>query len=68
MKYQIKAGDTLSAIAQRFLGDGNLWPVIYRQNLAAIKERQDALVNFPHMRGPDWIFPGTTLCIDCRTI
>jgi nucleoid-associated protein YgaU len=44
-------GDYLSKIAQRFYGNGNLWPKIYAANKAVI--------------GPDpnLIFPGQSLVI-----
>jgi len=35
-KYQVKAGDTLWAIAKRYYGDGERWPAIYRLNRALI--------------------------------
>lgn len=34
--YQVQTGDTLSAIAQRELGDPALWPVIYEANRPAM--------------------------------
>jgi nucleoid-associated protein YgaU len=32
----VVAGDTLWQIAQRFYGDGSLWPTIYEANRAVI--------------------------------
>jgi LysM repeat protein len=48
--YVVKAGDTLWAIAGRFLGDPLRWPEIYRLNRKEIKN-------------PDLIFPGQSLAI-----
>ncbi|MEU1969664.1 LysM peptidoglycan-binding domain-containing protein [Micromonospora sediminicola] len=56
--YTVTRGDTLSAIAQRCLGDNDLWPEIWRLN----KGR-----SWPHVSGrtaftnPDLIFPGWVL-------
>lgn len=65
--YTIKSGDTLFRIARCHLGDGNLWPLIYRYagNAAAIERRQAQLGertrrNFG-LYGPDWIFVGTEI-------
>jgi len=42
--YLIKAGDTLSAIAQQFYGDANKYPKIFEANREVIK---DANLIFP---------------------
>lgn len=44
----VQSGDWLSKIAQRYLGDMNRWPEIYRLNKAEIDRRGN----------PDLIFPG----------
>ena len=51
MEYIVQAGDTLSQIALRFYGDGNMWQLIYQHN----KER---IGNNPH-----FIYPGLKLII-----
>ncbi len=48
--YTIVAGDTLWAIAQRFLGNGARWPEIHEAN-------QDKIEN------PNMIYPGQTIVI-----
>ncbi|WP_372382416.1 LysM peptidoglycan-binding domain-containing protein [Xanthomonas sp. NCPPB 1068] len=44
----VQAGDTLSSIAKRHLGDGALWPGIFEANRETLKD-------------PDKIFPGQVL-------
>ena len=46
--YTVKAGDSLSKIAQRELGDGSKWKAIYEANRDQIKD-------------PDLIHPGQVL-------
>lgn len=46
--YRVHRGDSLSKIAQTFLGDGNRWPEVFEMN-------RDQIDN------PDLIFPGTIL-------
>ncbi len=53
-QYIVQAGDTLSLIALRFYGDGNMWPVIYKHN----RERIGG--------NPDFIYPGLRLIIPPR--
>ena len=48
--YEIKSGDTLSAIARQFLGDANLYPRIFEANREVIKD-------------PNKIFPGQKIRI-----
>lgn len=48
--YEIKSGDTLSAIAQRHYGDANKWPKIFEANRDTIKD-------------PDKIYPGQKITI-----
>jgi hypothetical protein len=42
----MRAGDTLSAIAQRILGDGNRWPEIHALNRDRVKD--------PNLILPGW--------------
>lgn len=44
----VQAGDSLSSIAKRHLGDGALWPRIFEANRETLKD-------------PDKIFPGQVL-------
>lgn len=48
--YEIKRGDTLSAIAKQFLGDANAYPKIFEANREVIKD-------------PNRIFPGQKIRI-----
>jgi nucleoid-associated protein YgaU len=48
VQYTVVSGDTLSAIAQRFYGDGNQWPRLFEAN-------RDRITN------PNLIFPGQVL-------
>lgn len=48
--YEIKRGDTLSAIAKQFLGDANAYPKIFEANREVIKD-------------PNKIFPGQKIRI-----
>jgi LysM repeat protein len=48
LQYTVVGGDTLSAIAQRFYGNGNLWPRIFEANRNQISN-------------PNLIFPGQVL-------
>ncbi len=48
--YEIKKGDTLWAIAQKFYGDGNKWKKIFEDNKEVIKD-------------PDLIYPGQKIRI-----
>lgn len=49
--YVVKEGDTLSALAQRCLGDGNRWHEIHHKN--------------PQVKNPHLIYPGDELLLDC---
>lgn len=49
--YVVQQGDTLSALAQRCLGDGNRWHEIHHKN--------------PQVKNPHRIYPGDELLIDC---
>jgi nucleoid-associated protein YgaU len=48
--YEVKSGDSLSKIAQRYYGNANEWPKIYEANRDKIKD-------------PDLIYPGQKLTI-----
>ncbi len=48
--YKVKSGDTLAGIAQKFYGDRNLWPQVYKANRSAIPDK-------------DRLLPGTVLTI-----
>jgi nucleoid-associated protein YgaU len=49
-QYTVVSGDTLSGIALRFYGDGNLWPRIFE-------------ANWDRISNPNLIFPGQVLRI-----
>jgi nucleoid-associated protein YgaU len=49
--YTVKAGDTLSDIAQSEMGDANRWPELYKANKEAVGDN------------PDMIHPGLELTI-----
>jgi len=52
--YTVVAGDSLSKIAKKFYGDGNLWKRIFEANRDIIKN-------------PDLIYPGQTLKIPAKS-
>lgn len=60
--YTIKAGDTLWAIAERFLGSGAQWNVLYELNKTAIEQAAKQAGNFSSQDGRI-IISGTTLTI-----
>lgn len=60
--YTIKAGDTLWAIAERFLGSGAQWSVLYELNKTAIEQAAKQAGNFSSQDGRI-IISGTTLSI-----
>lgn len=60
--YTIKAGDTLWAIAERFLGSGAQWSVLYELNKTAIEQAAKQAGNFSSQDGRI-IVSGTTLTI-----
>lgn len=58
----VVGGDTLSAIAQRWCGDADLWPDIYRVNQTTIVQQQRRYGG-DTSEGPHLIYPGTVLLI-----
>lgn len=48
--YKVRSGDTLAGIAQKYYGDRNLWPQLYKANRSAIPDK-------------DRLLPGTILTI-----
>ncbi|AZR24237.1 peptidoglycan-binding protein LysM [Xanthomonas vasicola] len=50
----VQAGDSLSSIAKRHLGDGNLWTRIFEANRETLKN-------------PDKIFPGQVLRLPAKS-
>ena len=60
--YTIKAGDTLWAIAERFLGSGAQWNVLYELNKTAIEQAAKQAGNFSSQDGRI-IISGTTLTV-----
>ena len=57
----VKTGDTLYAIAQHTLGNGNDWPLLYQEN--ADRPQPDGA----RLTDPDLIRPGWTIVIDTPT-
>jgi nucleoid-associated protein YgaU len=63
--YVIQKGDTLSSIAKREFGSASLWPLLWLKNQIMLHREQQLLGRIMrHMKGPDWIFPGTTIDLD----
>ena len=60
--YTIKKGDTLWAIAQRFLGSGTKWKTIYEANKAIIESTAKKYGKSSSNNGW-WIYPGVTIQI-----
>lgn len=60
--YTIKRGDTLWAIAKRFLGSGSKWKTIYNANKSTI-EKTAKKHGFASSATGHWIFPDTKLII-----
>ena len=60
--YTIKKGDSMWAIAQKFLGSGAKWPTIYQANKAIIDSTAKKYGHASSDNGR-WIFPGTKITI-----
>ena len=60
--YTVKTGDSMWAIAQRFLGDGSKWPTIYEANKTIIEQTAKKYGRQSSDNGR-WIYPGMTLAI-----
>ena len=60
--YTIKKGDTLWAIAQRFLGSGTKWQTIYNANKTIIESTAKKYGKSSSDNG-HWIYPGVTIQI-----
>jgi LysM repeat protein len=51
--YTVVPGDSLSAIAQKFFGNGNRWPEIYQKNKGVIGPNPDLI--YPGQRFAFWV-------------
>ena len=60
--YTIKKGDTLWAIAKKFLGSGNKWKSIYNANKSVIEKAAKKHGKSSSSTG-HWIYPGTVINI-----
>lgn len=62
MSIIVKPGDTLWSIAKNLYGDPNCWRQLYFKNRKTIENSQN-IQGRRHLRGPDWIYPGTVLIV-----
>ncbi|MBR1532709.1 MAG: LysM peptidoglycan-binding domain-containing protein [Eubacterium sp.] len=60
--YTIKKGDTLWAIAKKYLGSGNKWKTIYNANKSVIEKAAKKHGKSSSSTG-HWIYPGTVISI-----
>ena len=60
--YTIRSGDTLWGIAQKYLGKGSQWEVIYNANKTIIEQTAQKYGKSSSNHGW-WIYPGVTLTI-----
>lgn len=63
MRYTIQSGDTLGAIAQRFLGDAGRYRELWSLNRKVLEAEQNKGEVRRRLRGPNWIYPGTIIRI-----
>lgn len=63
--YTVQPNDTLSQIAQRFLGDAGLWLRLYFLNARTVDTDPRVQVCLRRFGGEssDWIFPGQRLVL-----
>jgi hypothetical protein len=52
-RHQVADGETLSSVAERYLGDGDAWPKLWSYN--------------PEITNPHWIYPGYVLRLKTGT-
>lgn len=64
--YTIKKGDTLWAIAKKYLGAGSKWKTIYNQNKTIIEKKAKAMGKKSSGNGK-WIYAGTKIKITTGT-
>lgn len=62
MRVEVKDGDSLWALAEKYLGDGKMWPELWRLNQDVIIQEQLKRVDSP-LSGADLLFPGTVLTV-----
>jgi len=64
IEYTIQKNDTLSGIAQRFLGDARKWHQLWTANVKTLEAEQNKTARkIRNMSGPNWIFPGVKIKI-----
>ena len=66
IKYTVKKGDTLWALAKKYLGKGALYTEIYSKNKSVIESTAKKHRKSSSENG-HWIYPGTVLEIEVKT-